>query len=407
MKIGWAKLTMPIEIDYNIASSGLGEERPMLFRNMLNRGHVVKILTPIKKLDVITLNGIKNGKRYEETVNSEWMKGLEYNPEGFADDCEVLVIENGPLNFTFIDHYTNQPQMRRAIDIINRFNGLVIFYQTDPLLPFPLWRFTMSERNWTHPNNNVRITGKGVEADGWADPGEIFNNKKILVLGKCPLPNPDFPYAMNGPRFRYDYFYDSKLVSFDFMPTGYDSFFIPHINTDFNKKIFPLVYMGFPRSRNNRFKSLYKNNMNKLNVWGPWNSKTRYKYLEKYKSMGMQWHGYLNGYIGITEAYSKAKISINLIPKRAMDLCWITSRLFESVWCNCICLGDELTKNIENYIPKDLIIDRYSCQNKIEEILNMSELQYTETLVKQYNLISHLNYDYIVTKFEELVQKYK
>jgi len=406
MKIGWVRLTMATELDYNISKNGLGEERPMLFKGFLDRGHKVKLLTPVKKKDQKTLQAAKNGDSFENCiVDNSWLKKLEYDPKGFADNCDVLVIENGPLNFTFIDPFFKIPQIRRAIEIINRFEGLVIFYQTDPLLPFPFWRMTMAKYPWSHPKNTPRKTGKGLETHGWGDFDEIFKNKKILVIGKSPKPN-EFARANNGPRFSYNRFRKKGLMKFDYLPTGYDKYFMPHIKPVFEKKKKDLIYVGFPRSRTNAFKRYYGNYLDRTHVYGPWDLTSRIDFLERCRLEGMKWYGFIDGFPNITKAYSRSKISINLMPEKAQELGWITSRVYESVFSGCITLGEERTFGIEKCVPAELMIDTFNSDVIIGKILDYSKQEYTDKISEQYGMVRHLNYNYIVKKFEKLVKKY-
>lgn len=413
MRIGWAKLTMSMEIDFNNAENGFGEERPMIFKSLLDRGHSLKLLTNLKKDDRKLLERIKTGIVDKQLVDNSWMQNIEYEPHGDAKDCSVLVIENGPLNMTFMDSYTEQPHIRKVVDIINSFEGLVIFYQSDPLLPFPFWRLTMAERPWSHPDNNVRNKRPAVEADGWADYDEIFKNKKIVCLGKSVkgIDDPDaYPNSMDSDRFKYDYFHKENLISFDFMPTGYDLYFIPHIKKlpdQFDDKLFPLIYIGFPRSRVSYFKNLYGRNLHRTHTYGPWDAdEIRKEVLLKFKDQGMKWYGYVKGFTEITQAYSEAKCCFNLIPRKGQELGWISNRLFESVFCGCITFGDKETYGIGNYIPEELILDETNCDIKIEEIVNCNKNEYYDIWYKQYSKIKHLDYQFIIQEFETLIGKH-
>jgi hypothetical protein len=406
MKIGWLKFTMSMEIDYNSAQNGCGEERPMLFKNMLNRGHEVKLLSHLKKADIKEYENAVNGE-CTGIVDNDWMVGLQYSPNGFADGCDVLVIENGPLNMTFEDHFTNQPQIRRSMDVINKFEGLVIFYQTDPLLPFPFWRLTMAERPWSHSENNVRNKREAVEEDGWGDYDELFKNKRILIISKSMKGSPDFPETMNGDRFRYDHFYKEGLMDFDFLPTGYDNYFLPHIKRSYAAKLYPLIYIGYPRSRISSFKRFYTPFINKVHTFGPWNNdEIRSENLDKFREQGMKWYGYAKGFLEITEAYDEAFICVNLLPNKAQNLGWITNRLFESINCGCITLGDELTFGIDKFIPKELIVNESSVLELVPKILDMKQDEYEILMNKELDMVKQFNYDYVVSEFENLVKKY-
>lgn len=405
MRIAWTKMTMTMELDFNQASNGLGEERPMLFKSMLERGHSVKLLTPIKKQDIIELEKAKTDS-CDGVVNNNWMKGIEYDPSGFADGCDVLIIENGPLNITFIDHLTNQPQIRRVVDIINRFNGLVIWYQTDPLLPFPFWRLTMAPRPWSHFENNVRNKRAAVEDDGWGDFDELFNDKKVVCIGKAVRVDL-FASEMDGERFRYKYFEDKGLISFDYLPTGYDHYFLPHINHDWRQKIYPLTYLGFPRSRMAAFKKFYGQFLENVHVYGPWDGGDIKKgFLDEFRAGGMRWYGYAKGYLEITKMYDESLCCINLVPGKGQDLGWITNRVFESIFCGCLVLGDKGSYAINDYVPEELLVDEMNVKEVVERIINFSQQEYCDLMNKQYAKVEFLNYDYIVSYLEALIRKH-
>lgn len=416
MKIGWCKLSMFMEINYNVAENGFGEERPMLFKNFLDHGHQVKLLTPLCKRDRNLLNKVYNGTYKSlppsEGVDHFWMKGLEYDPAGYADGCDVLVVENGPLNITFRDSNTDQPCIRRMVDIINKFEGLVLFYQSDPLLPFPFWRLTMAERQWSHTDNTVRQTGKGIESDGWADYDEIFKDKKIVCLGKSSrvINEPEYVVdCMDGPRFRYRHFFDEGLIKFDFLPTGYDPWFIRNINFDFENRLSCLVYFGFPRSRVQEFRKAYSDFAKRTVIYGPWrNGEDREKILLDCLSEGMCYGGFLDGFIEVAKTYGKFKVNMNLIPKRAQDLGWISNRFFESIFCGCITIGDPKTWGIKDYCIGELIEDpKYIEYNDlIRKILNLSNNEYTCLADKQFNKVKHLDYHFITDYFENICKKY-
>lgn len=407
MKIGWAKFAMSMELDYNTARNGHGEERPMMLKGMLDRGHSVVLLTPVLRRDLAVLEIAKKGKRPPGIVDNRWLKGLEYRADGFADDCDILIVENGPDNFTFIDPHFKIPQIRRAMELIDRFQGLVILDQSDPLLPFPLWRLTSSPYPWSHPKNKIRTLGKGTEEYGWGDHDEMFKNKTVVVMGKCPWPKSKYPWAMDGPRHRYGYFAMERLVNFAFLPTGYDKHFIPHLKPTWEGKHWDMVYAGFPRSRVQVFRKFYGDNLSRTHVFGPWDSgKDRKKLLDEFTAEGMTWHGFLNGFPNITEAYNRSKCCVNLMPKRAQPIGWIVNRLFESVFSNCLTLGDRDTAGIERYVPNEFIVDDATIGPVIEWVLGMSRREYFGKLGEQYDMVSHLDYHYIVGKLEEIIERF-
>jgi len=407
MKISWAKVSMSMEVDYNLARNGFAEERSMLMKNLTEDGHQIEILTPITKDDEKTMEGVKLGKDYEERVSTKWLANIDYRPDGFSSsDSDILFIENGPLNFTFIDHHTGQPQLRRIMDIINHHEGLVFMYQSDPLLPFPLWRFSMADIPWSDSENTIRTTGRGEEECGWGDYDELFKNKRIVILTKAMKHDSLFLEMMSGPRFRYDYFYENNLIDFAFMQTGYDLSFINFLNRKWENKEYKLSYIGFPRSRIRSFKDFYGPFLTQTHTWGPWFSDSvRSKISEKLESEGMTWHGFVYGYPKICEAHAKTVVEFNLIPHKANQLGWISNRYFESVFCGCINLCDKSTFGMEAYCPEDMIVDEFSSISKVNEILAMSKQEYEENWDRQFRMVEGLNYGYISKFFVNLVKQ--
>jgi len=407
MKIGWAKFTMSMELDYNTARNGHGEERPMMLKGMLDRGHSVVLLTPVLQRDLAILEIAKSGKRPPGIVDNRWLKGLTYRPEGFANDCDVLIVENGPDNFTFTDPYFKIPQIRRAMEIIDNYEGLVILNQSDPLLPFPLWRLTCAPYQWSHARNKCRTKGKGTEEHGWGDYKELFLNKKVVVMGKCPWPKTIYPWSFCGNRHRYDFFARKRLVNFAYLPTGYDKHFIPHIKFDFCEKDWDLVYAGFPRSRVQSFRKFYGAHLDRTHVFGPWDGGAeKKKLLEEATSAGMTWHGFLNGFPNITGAYNRSKCCVNLMPKRAQSLGWVVNRLFEAVASNCLVLGDADTAGIESYVPRKLIVDSDNIGYVIGLVLSLTGRQYMEFLEEQKSLIGYIDYDHIIYRLMHIVKRF-
>jgi hypothetical protein len=337
------------------------------------------------------------------------MQGIHYDRVASnTKGCDVLVIENGPLNMTFMDSDTNQPHIRKVVDIINKFEGLVIFYQSDPLLPFPFWRLTHAERPWSHPDNNVRNKRAAVEADGWADYDEIFKNKKILCVGKGLKIG--WEDAMASDRFNYPFFKQNNLISFDFMATGYDRYFIPHIkDQNFDGKLFDLGYVGFPRSRVQFFKKFYGKYLDKTHTVGPWDKDAvAREVLDDFRDKGMKWYGYLKGYIEVTQFYNETKYCMNLLPRKGQELGWISNRMFESVHCGCVTFGDKDTYGIEHYVPNPLIIDFNKPHDAaLEHFLSYGKQDWECLWYYQYDKIKNWDYaNYVIPHFENLVSKY-
>ncbi len=61
MIIGWCRLTMLIEIDFNKTTRGQTEMRTGHMRALVDAGHTIKILTPMGKDSRESYNHIKEG----------------------------------------------------------------------------------------------------------------------------------------------------------------------------------------------------------------------------------------------------------------------------------------------------------------------------------------------------------
>jgi len=160
MLIGWARLTMSVELDMNTARVGYTEMRSGWMKALQKAGHTVKVLTPFSK-ETDRVWGELKAETYttrEGEWSVKWIKDIEYEPMGDASDCDLLIVENAPVNLMYGCKFTEQPQIRRVVDILNSYKGVVVVEHSDPDLPFPFKKLAFAEKDWE--DGNGRLTRK-------------------------------------------------------------------------------------------------------------------------------------------------------------------------------------------------------------------------------------------------------
>ena len=230
-------------------------------RALVDRGHTIKILSPMGKKSRATFKEVHEGIEQTGSWDTSWIKSLEYDPEGTAEDCELLIVESSACQWMFGCAVTKQPAIRRCADILNSYTGKVIVEQSDPDLPFPFGKLGGADKGWSDEENPYRLKeDKGhqhLEDYGWADPEEIWDNKEYYVCVRAIEKEAILHDGMaNGKRFRYNDFVEEGKINIVPMPQAYD---FEHHNVGvegFNEDPkYDLVYAGYPRSdtRTNKF----------------------------------------------------------------------------------------------------------------------------------------------------------
>ena len=122
MKIGYARMGFPIEIDVTRGSiSTLGTEiRQGLLHDWLKVGHEVYLISELKKENQGLL---KNSSLFG--VN--WFKQLKYAPLELPNDLDVVFIECGSSNPLYQGEHGSF--VKRIEEIIEKVNCKIVYYQ--------------------------------------------------------------------------------------------------------------------------------------------------------------------------------------------------------------------------------------------------------------------------------------
>ena len=408
MKIGWCKLTMLLELDFNLAKVGYCEMRVGWIRAMQKQGHTIKVLTPFTKETADTYAKLQKDADYNYggKFPIDWIGDIEYDPKGGAADCDLLIVECAATNFMFTDKITGQPCMRRVCDILNGYKGLVVIEQSDPDLAFPFWKFARSKYDWEHKDNPYRNnTHKGkenLEDYGWATHDEIFKDKKYLVVIKSQ----DIEAAiktMDGTRYGYKRLYEEGVIDVAYIGQVYDPALtggwgfneVPH---------YDLIYAGYPRNREKDFQKYMFDQpfYMQLAVIGPWHKK---KYEELAEDLSLH---HINNegcvkWVEVPEFISKSKASLYLGVPRAKKLSWETSRPFEAVFCGTIVIYDDSAIYLNELFGDTFNIDQHP--NIIKELCFIDIEHRRNWWAYQYERIKHRTWDRFLVELQHVVKK--
>jgi len=369
LKIGWCRLTMMIELDLNKTARGFAAMRAGYMKALTEQGHTIKVLTGFGKRHTGTTweevhAGTYKKAEGEGDYDVSWLKSVEYDPKGFADDCDLLIVESSALNWMYPCKVTNKPAIRRCVDIINSFKGTVLVEQSDPDLPFPMAKLGCAKYGWSHSENPYRnnsIKGEdGMEDYGWADESEMWDGKEYFVCVRGTAKRVLKDGFACGPRFQYDKI-DASDRPFTVVqtPQTYD-FSTARGYPGESAKEHDIAYMGFPRNiiRERRFNEVMgslDDDIKKV-VSGPWTSASRSEARYAAYARGVQqignlaWHEY-------QEFAQKCKFSLYIGVPRSYAYNWKTNKPFEAIANGCVMLFDDRMQYLKAWFGKHLVID--------------------------------------------------
>jgi hypothetical protein len=398
MKIGYARLTMNIEMNIANAILGNAEGRISLLKAIVEAGWD---LTLYSQLSLRDEEDYHNKTMLNEFVlNNKWYYHVKYKPDKPVDsNTDLLIIESGPDNWLYNTRYNRQKAIRRCADVMSSYFGPVFIFNTDCHTLFPLHKIGFSPIQYSDRRNKFRLGKKGqAEAHGWADYEEIFENKKLIIFNQT---HDQKAYLDTFDRARQQYRY-MRVKCYN-LPIVYDLSIIPRgIRDRHNADPFHgLIYLGFPRQREKEFEELYLNSgINNIEVWGPWNKK---KYLEKKtyweKEYGLQVHGFLPRWVLCPMTYYKSLMCVTLSPKRWRGAGLVTHRVLEAIHGGCLTLGIKEHKGIENYLDDEFLVEsgkevgqwfRKAAKMPIKKRFDILDQQFDK--IKKYNGMYMLKY---------------
>jgi len=395
MKIGWCRLTMTIELDFETARVGYCEMRVGWIKALLKLGHTVKVLSTFSK---------DTEKAWKASKEDDWLHKVEYGPSDNASDCDLLIVECSATNFMYGDKTTKQSCMRRTANIIDSYRGLVIIEQSDPDLAFPFWKMAHSKKDWENNNNPYRLdVARGrddMEDYGWATHEEIYDGKEYLILVKSRDIDKVLD-VMDGTRYGYKRIIDSgEDVKVVFAPQAYDPEFSNQHTFNENPE-YDLIYAGYPRNREKLFRQyMFENPFLKKAVIGPWNKKKNKELRLELPFDYVQNVGCVP-WKDVAPFINSSKTALYLGVPRSIKLDWETSRPYETVFNHSIVVyGDEA-----RYLK--VMFGEYFNVSKNEDLFRqigaMSNEVRHHNWQEQYNYIKHQDWDWFVVELQKII----
>lgn len=412
LSIAYLKLTMYIDLHPLESTAGYSEVRFCFWKELVKRGHKIKVLTPLTINTENLLRDVKAGKVTKIAhLDVTWMKGIHYDPLGYCDkNDDVLICESATPNFMFDDKYTKGLQIRRACEIMNSFKGLVLLEQNDPDLPFPLYKMGgLTKYDYSVEHNPYRKFGKvglkgisNLEEYSWGTQEEVFRNKKVVLWCKG-LAIDKILNDFKG-RSNYKYLYDHKLMDIEGTPTCYSHEYVKDVKFNYDPQ-FDCMYTGYPRNREVRFLELFTDLPQKLKlaVTGPWwkkNNQIHVNYNTKYL-------GQVPGFLTMPKISNNSKCVLQLGVNKARKLDWITNRHFEVVFSKSICLYDAQYKIMSKFLGEEFAVkNKEDAARKMLWIRYMSDNDRAEIWKYQWQLCKQYDVEWFVSTFEGVCHKH-
>ncbi len=410
MKIAWARLSLYVELDPYTSMGGYTEIRFMMLRELIRRGHEVTIFTPIPMKSEVLMHKIKSGtfKQPSDGLDYEWIKKLKYEPKGFPDKSyQVLYVENGTASWMYHDRYWDGAQIRRCVEVIDAFRGLVIFDHVDPDLPFPLYKMSgMPKYDFDHSKNPYRKGRNGLkgitdlEDYSWGTNKELFENKKLLLWVHTSDIQRAIDMHAGGGRCRYKQLVDEKLLKVASFPSCCYNY---GLNTEFNHNPeFDVMYTGYPRGREKMFEENFSDMPDnlKMAVTGPWERRGRKD--KTTLNSNVTNLGYLAGFINMTHmVHNRSKSVLCLCVSRTKTLNWVTYRHLEVVFSKSIGFYDKRYSSMDKYLgPEFALGDKADVMKKYLWVKQMTSEERYKVWKYQYDMCKRYNMSYAVSVFE-------
>lgn len=357
MNVGYLRLNLAISLDYNKTSTEGGHsERLGLFKMFVDNGNNVKILTTIKK-------------DHEHCLQDPIWQGKITYDKGNPAGCDFLFIEQGPTNTTFTDK--DGSYMQQVVDILEKFEGLVFYHQSDLALEIPIAEL---DKKWNNPEvkpNNIKNMCKF----------EMMKHRKFVILTKAKHTQMFLDLMDKKYRAKYK---TLKLPCYTFN-VPYPDFLIPKLENIKNKT---LSYVGNQRDAfriNNMQNFLSKSKMfydYDINVWGKW---------EK-QFPGITYHGKTNNESETIKIYNESKLTFLNTDKVMYQCGTLTQRIFEANAAGCLLVGLKgMYKIEEELLPELLINDATDMVNIVRKINSLTPDEYLFMLEKQQQKLNDRN----------------
>ena len=423
MKIAYSRLTQTIDLHPNNTSQGFSFERFDMMRELAKRGHTFRIIIDMNNPTEKLWKEVKAGKVTKVNgLDVSWMNSIEYDPVGFPEkDDDVLFIEHGAVNMMFDSKHADFLQLLRSREQIKAHKGLVILYNADPDLPFPIHKFAGAQKDWTHPKNPYRLETKdntfgdgkynfknynNLEQFGWGDWEDLFSkDKTIVILTKSTNLQTLIDNQYGGARGKHHLYHKKGYVHLEGLPSVYTTKFMKKFDFNENPE-YDIFYAGYPRNREPSFIQLFHDMPKKLKLvtTGPWSPKKQQNMLPNYNHTCL---GTLKGLREIPKVANNSRAILQLGVKKSKVFDFVTSRHLEAVFSKTICLYDASYTAMQPFLGKEFALHNHD--DAIKKYLAVSKLsneQRYNIWRFQYQLCQNYNFKWYVTELEKLCKRY-
>lgn len=355
MKIGYVRMNMPLDLDFFKASpTALGTElRLGIIDAMVQQGHEVTILSPVKKSHLHILKGEKT-KEFDYSC----FKKVKYDHTGYPKQ-DVLFIEKSVPNtmFRYKVNGKDIPFVWRTFQLINKHKGHVVYFQEEAAgqsFPFAVQHQELGKgrSEW-----NLRVMGKKV--DFWKD-----KTWTILTHYKH---HKKWIKSINENRFCYNKYIRTHGLKSKQIPVCYsakfDRRFLPKKNPQYK-----LLYIGNDRDKNRKMKmyKFYDGHKFRSNVFGKWKPEN-VKMFETTDFMGFCSPGL------VTETYNNSYATVQIADREYEEYGLTTNRIVQVIRGGSICFCDKDIQGSQDYFDDYFLVNsREDLRKKLEEVQNMS-----------------------------------
>ena len=385
MKIGWLRFNQAVELDYWTSTSTGLEERISIIEALLNRGHRVKMFTRMKKN-----SGGEIGKR----------KSFKYSPYRYKK-CDILFVESGTTNMNFKNSETGEPWIRDAMKIMGQHEGLVIWYYTDPLIPFPFLQLGHAKYPWGHSKNGYCGGSRGIGwtvRSGWGTKRELYGGKKHVVFVRSKKFDLIRKYA-NGTRYGYKELV--RYFPFVYYPIAINQKLREGMRVRKKSLRYKLTYCGGDRGRRPQFREFYSL-LGDSDVWGGWPKDA----IDIFPMV--RFHGKVRYFWQVDRIINRSLCTIQIAPTKMAQMGWVTHRPFETICDRSVALSEALV--IQN-APKPFIAKKFlvrssdDVREKLEWLSSMTLAERKIINEEQMHRIRNCKYDRVAKLIEKTVER--
>jgi hypothetical protein len=389
-----------MELGYHLlGTQGNTDLRTSIFKSILNKGIKLTNYSP----------PTTETKKYLEQMENDGMDGINYPDQVLLQitnkiaaavdtDTDLLVVECGPTNVTYMMSYAKGQQMSSvayANQIISNYKGIVFYVHTDPALPL-----TFFPEYYT-----IAFTNEYLKYGGFYN---LQHQKTWAVL--TPALNTELvaDYYI-GARDNYKELENAGLITIEHLEPHYGCLYDWGTFQTVWKPKYDLSYVGAERNRLAKFEKFMAKpgKQIKANLWGRWTDPT----IAKYPSV--TYHGQLGKGLS-REVYNDSVATIIIADIMCEKLGWITGRFFETITAQSVPLVDidlARTTNLKNILSPELL-GAITIRNHADVILKVKKLKndpaYRAQLIQDITQeCMKFSADDTVARLKQLWLKYK